>query len=72
MGGPASNHRISGSTAYHCFCIPAFLHVIFICTGMPKGSPEQRVRERLGSDLYKKALKEPKLSKRFWTQGSQI
>ena len=40
--------------------------------GMPKGSPEQRVRERLGSDLYKKVLKEPKLSKRFWTQGSQI
>lgn len=39
---------------------------------MPKGSPEKRVRERLGSDLYKKALKEPKLSKRFWTQGSQI
>ena len=27
---------------------------------MPKGSPEQRVRERVGSDLYKKALKEPK------------
>ena len=24
---------------------------------MPKGSPEERVRERLGSDLYKKRLK---------------
>ena len=47
--------------------LPLFQEVLpeSLRTGMPKGSPEQRVRERLGSDLYKKALKEPKLSSAF-------
>ena len=74
LGGNLRNTRDDHHhvIVFHWHFLSAFLHVIFICTGVPKGSPEQRVGERLGSDLYKKALKEPKLSKRFWTQGSQI